>query len=189
MIPTPTRQINSMAARARSPRRAWFPLLLSSICILGALSWSSPARAQESWLMSVPTGLEPGIRWPMYVPEVLLVKFKSQVNNDGRRAAVASEGASYEGDLTNDGLVKVRLSPGQSVPAVLDHWNARNDVEYAAPDIYARGFFTPNDTTIAHFDLAWNLRQVHAYDAWDVVTGDPDVVVAIIDSGIAFEDH
>jgi serine protease len=72
---------------------------------------------------------------------------------------------------------------------VLDRWNARTDVEYAAPNLHARGFFTPNDTTIAEFDLAWNLRQVHAYEAWDVVTGDPEVVVAIIDSGVAFEDR
>ena len=47
----------------------------------------------------------------------------------------------------------------------------------------------PNDTTIATFDLAWNLRSVGAYDAWDVATGSPDVVLAIIDTGVAFEDH
>jgi serine protease len=30
---------------------------------------------------------------------------------------------------------------------------------------------------------------VGAYDAWDVVTGDPRIVLAIVDSGVAFEDH
>ena len=30
---------------------------------------------------------------------------------------------------------------------------------------------------------------MNAYDAWDVQTGSPDVVLAILDSGVAFEDH
>jgi serine protease len=188
MIPTRTREGNPLVARAALLRRATLPLFLASISILGAFSWPGHARAQ-SWLMEIPTGLEPGIRWPAYVPGTLLVKFKPPVDANGRLAAVVSEGATLERDVTDDGLVKVRLGPGQNVPDVLDHWNARSDVEYAAPNLYARGFFTPNDTTIAQFDLAWNLRQVHAYDAWDVVTGDPSVIVAIIDSGVAFEDR
>jgi serine protease len=188
MIPTRTREGNPLVARTALLRRATLPLFLASISILGAFSWPGHARAQSS-LMEIPTGLEPGIRWPAYVPGTLLVKFKPPVDANGRLAAVVSEGATLERDVTDDGLVKVRLGPGQNVPDVLDHWNARSDVEYAAPNLYARGFFTPNDTTIAQFDLAWNLRQVHAYDAWDVVTGDPSVIVAIIDSGVAFEDR
>jgi len=119
------------------------------------------------------------------------VQFKTTVSPGQRRAAAASEGAEIVGDVTPDGLVKVRLAPGQTVDNVFDRWNARPDVEYAAPNLRARGFFVPNDTTITDpkLDLAWNLREVHAYDAWDVVTGHPDIVLAIIDSGVAFEDH
>jgi serine protease len=65
----------------------------------------------------------------------------------------------------------------------------RPDVLYAAPNVHARAFFVPNDTTIATFDLTWNLRSVDAYSAWDVVRGDPSVVLGIVDSGVAFEDH
>ena len=158
-----------------------------ALTALSALS-PSPARAQ-SWLWEIPVGLEPGFRQPGYVPGELLVQFKGSVTAAQRKAAAASEGAQVAGDVTPDGLVKIKLAPGQTVEDVIDHWSARSDVDYAAPNLYARGFFTPNDTTIAHFDLAWNLRAVHAYDAWDVVTGHPDVVLAIIDTGVAFEDH
>jgi hypothetical protein len=192
MIPTRTLEGNRRVTRAASSRRratstwsAAIPLLLASISILGAFAWPGPAAAQ-SWLMEIPAGLDPGLRWPAYVPGTLLVKFKGSVNANERQAAVSSEGATLDRDVTDDGLVKVLLAPGQSIPDVLDHWNARSDVEYASPDLYARGFFVPNDTLIASFDLAWNLRQVHAYDAWDVVTGDPSIIVAIIDSGVAF---
>jgi len=158
-----------------------------ALTALSALS-PGPARAQ-SWLWEIPVGLEPGFRQPGYVPGELLVQFKSSVTAAQRKAAAASEGAQVAGDVTPDGLVKIKLAPGQTVDDVIDRWGARSDVDYAAPNLYARGFFTPNDTTIAHFDLAWNLRAVHAYDAWDVVTGHPDVVLAIIDTGVAFEDH
>ena len=85
--------------------------------------------------------------------------------------------------------MKIRLRAARASWDAIDVWKRRPDVEYAAPNLYAQSFFTPNDTTIATFDLAWNLRAVHAYEAWDVVTGDPSVVLAIIDSGVAFEDR
>jgi serine protease len=160
----------------------------TALFLLSMAASISSARAQ-SWLFEIPTGLEPGFHAPGYVPDELLVKFKGQVTPDQRNAAAAAEGAQVVGDVTDDGLVKVKLGAAQSVTGVLDEWNARPDVEYAAPNIYARGFFTPNDTTIAHFDLAWNLRAVHAYQAWDVVRGSPDIILAIIDSGMAFEDR
>src|SRR6185295_7619109 len=102
MIPTRTREGNPLVARAALLRHAAIPLFLASISILAAFSWPGDARAQ-SWLMEVPTGLEPGIRWPAYVPGVLLVKFKSPVDANGRLAAVVSEGATLERDVTDDG--------------------------------------------------------------------------------------
>jgi subtilisin family serine protease len=173
--------------RTRSfERNALVALALLAFSLVAAPA--STAIAQ-SWLFSVPTGLEPGLRWPGYVPGELLVKFRGQITPEERNTAAAAEGAKVVEDVTDDGLVKVRLAPGETVTDAIGRWNRRPDVEYAAPNLYARGFFTPNDTTIATYDLAWNLRAVHAYDAWDVVTGDPKIVLAIIDTGIAYEDR
>jgi len=146
------------------------------------------ARAQ-SWLWNTPQGLEPDVRAPGYVPGELLVQFKANLTPDQIDAAVSQEGVTLEKRVTPDGLVRVRLGPGVDMGSAIDHWNLRSDVDYAAPNLYARSFFVPNDTTIATFDLAWNLRQVDAYSAWDVVRGNPKVVLAIVDSGVAFEDR
>jgi hypothetical protein len=43
----------------------------------------------------------------------------------------------------------------------------------------------PNDPYFA--DYQWNLRQIHAPEAWDLTTGDRRVVIAIIDTGIALD--
>ena len=189
MIPARTPEgKHPLPHRTTRPVSAVFiSLLVGMVLVFG---WTPPASAQiQSWLQVLPTGLEPGLRWPGYAPDVLLVKFNEKVAPSQRKQAAAAEGADLLADVTPDGLVKVRLGPGQSVYAALERWSARGDVEYAAPNLYARGFFTPNDTVIATFDLAWNLRSVDAYDAWDVVTGDPSIVLAIVDSGVAFEDR
>src|SRR5258706_3491808 len=181
-----------MIRHRRFARRASGPgyagLFLPLVAFLAfLLAPPPPARAQKDF--AVQMGQESDFRWPGYVPDELLVKFRNNVAPEARQAAVAAEGAELSRALTDDGLVKIHLAPGQSVLGVLDRWNARSDVDYAAPNLYARGFFTPNDTTIATYDLPRNLRAIHAYDAWDVVTGDPSVVLAIIDTGMAFEDR
>lgn len=124
-----------------------------------------------------------------YVPDELLVRFKGGVSESSVRKTIHKQRASAERVITNDGLIQVKLPPGFTVPDVIDTWNALPDVEYAAPNLYARAFAVPNDSLVNTFDLGWNLRSVGAYDAWDVVTGEPRVVLAIIDSGVAFEDH
>jgi len=121
------------------------------------------------------------------VPDELLVQFKS-----GNRARIPEilrqNGASLKRRIA-PGLLQIKLPAGATVPDQIDAWRAIPEVEYAAPNAYGGGSFVPNDTIIARYDLAWNLRNVGAYGAWDVVTGKPDVVLAIIDSGVAFENH
>lgn len=129
------------------------------------------------------------IRGKGYVPNELLIKFREPATRGGMERASREEGARLVDIVTTDGLAKIRLGAGATVDGEIARWIRRGDVEYAVPNIYAQAFFTPNDSVIATFDLAWNLRAVGAYAAWDVVTGDPSVVLAIVDTGVAFEDQ
>lgn len=166
------------------PRRslALAPVLL----LLAVSSLSSAARAHTN---VIPPETEFVWRAPGYVPGELLVKFKDGVGTDRAMSTIREKGAVARRVLTPDGLIEVKLPPGLSVPDAIDGWSAHPDVEYAAPNVYAQGFFVPNDSVIGIPDLAWNLRSVGAYDAWDVVTGDPRIVLAMIDTGVAFEDY
>lgn len=137
----------------------------------------------------IPFESEYARRAPAYVPGELLVKFRNGVTHAQAAAAVGRKGAAAKRVLTPDGLVQVELPPGISMDAAIDSLNALPDVEYATPNGYAHAFSVPNDSVIGKFDLAWNLRNVGAFAAWDVVTGDPKIVLAIIDTGIAYEDH
>jgi serine protease len=59
--------------------------------------------------------------------------------------------------------------------------------ELPAPERRARGYWTPNDP---RFREQWNFRQIGIEKAWDVTRG-KGAVVAVIDTGVAFEadDH
>lgn len=51
------------------------------------------------------------------------------------------------------------------------------------PEVGAR--FTPNDP---NFAKQWHMAAVGAQAAWDIERGDPSVVIAVVDTGIAYRD-
>jgi subtilisin family serine protease len=73
-----------------------------------------------------------------------------------------------------------RVRPGRERD-VARRLAARADVEYAEPDRIVRTQLVPNDPLYASHQ--WNLARVNAEPAWDISTGRPDVVVAVIDTG------
>ena len=57
------------------------------------------------------------------------------------------------------------------------------EVVYAEPDLVVRTVATPNDYSAG---TQWDLAKISAPAAWDVTTGSAAVVVAVVDTGIAF---
>jgi len=127
---------------------------------------------------------------PPFAPGELLVKFPESSTAADRARAALEEGDQVARDVTRDGLVKIKLHAGKTITGAMEQYRRRSDVEYAVPNTLARGFSSvPNDTLFARYDFTWNLRSVDAFEAWDLQSGDPDVVVAIIDGGVAHQDR
>ena len=70
----------------------------------------------------------------------------------------------------------------------------KNDpnVIFAQPNYIYHTSFIPNDpyfsqTPLSHYQ--WNLARINAPLAWDITKGNPNVKVAIIDTGAALEDY
>ncbi|HSQ60650.1 MAG TPA: S8 family serine peptidase [Acidobacteriota bacterium] len=126
---------------------------------------------------------------PLYASDQLLVRFRSTTSPSDRARIAQAERATKERDVTDDGLVKYRLAAGDDVHTAIRRWERHPEVEYATLNLRARASFIPNDSLVGMFDWTWNLRSADVYDAWDVQTGDPRIVLAIIDSGVAYEDR
>jgi len=81
------------------------------------------------------------------------------------------------------------LQPGDKVADAVRRFRAMPEVEFAEPNGIVRKSqsttFSPNDR---FFEFQWNLKLVGAERTWAIQKGKPEVAVAILDTGIAFED-
>ncbi len=93
------------------------------------------------------------------------LEFNSE--EEGPLSAITT--GSYDGDL-DALLAKIRANP---------------KVEAAEPLMTVKASFVPNDPLYAQ---QWNLKFINMEKAWEVTHG-KGVIVAVLDTGIAFENH
>ena len=83
-----------------------------------------------------------------------------------------------------------KLSIGKSVRDSVREFEFRGDVEYAEPNYIAHAFLVPNDS---YYSLQWHLNNstnggINTESAWNLSQGS-GVTVAVIDTGIAYENY
>jgi len=134
---------------------------------------------------------------PRSVPDKILVKYKKLGDVLTQESIKASIESSF-------GIQEIQKFSLIEVSVYHTYWdkeqtlvdlNANPYVEYAEPDYYRYSKTTfPNDSRF--FDL-WGLHNtgqnsgtadadIDAPEAWDLTTGSPNVVVAVIDSGVDY---
>ncbi len=126
-----------------------------------------------------------------FVPGEVLVKFREGID-EGQVAGLRNGlGAKAVGLGVLSKVERWSVSNSRTV----EEWVAllQRDplVEFAEPNYYAYSSMVPNDPG---FGLQWNLDNVvyggiHAKTAWDLETGDSSVVVAVVDTGVAYQDY
>ncbi len=62
---------------------------------------------------------------------------------------------------------------------------SRDDLAHVDVDLVRSAQLVPNDE---YYSYQWSLQQMHAEQAWDLDTGDVNLVVAVVDSGIVDHD-
>jgi subtilisin family serine protease len=94
-----------------------------------------------------------------------------------------------ERELRLPGTKLVRVPQGRSVTAAAAALERRPEVLYAEPNRIYHTSATAND---ARFPELWGLSQasdadIDAPEAWDLQTASSNVIVAVVDSGIAYD--
>ncbi len=59
----------------------------------------------------------------------------------------------------------------------------RSNVEYLQDNIVYKINFTPNDSLLSE---QWALKNINAFDAWNITKGSPDIKIGVIDTGIDY---
>ncbi|VAW90400.1 Serine protease, subtilase family [hydrothermal vent metagenome] len=88
----------------------------------------------------------------------------------------------------------IKLAKGTDLQQALATLSARPDVEFVEYNYEVRALLTPNDP---HFDSLWGLHNtqqsgglfdadIDAPEAWDNNTGDANIIIAVIDTGVDY---
>lgn len=99
-------------------------------------------------------------------------------------AAAAAMAMSEEASVEARSLAttfKICCDRASSVEEAADKLAATAGVKYAEPNRYRETYVVPNDPRYAS---QWGLSKINAPAAWERTTGSPNVVVAVIDTGI-----
>jgi serine protease len=144
-----------------------------------------PVRAQETWRVASVRPVERDSPRARAREAQVIVQFRADTPDrevarltrmaGGERARRSSFGHRF----------LVNLDAGFTPADAVARLSGLPEVEYVEPNGRLRAFFRPNDLG---FPAQWNFRMLNAERTWDIQKGDPSVVIAVLDTGIAYED-
>lgn len=116
-----------------------------------------------------------------YVPGQLLVKLPA-AGAAAAEARVVQAGGRVLRTIPALGLALVEVSPGEDLALASARLQAQAGVEWAEPNYIFELDFVPNDPFYA--TQAPYLDRISMFRAWDLAVGRPEIVVAVLDTGI-----
>lgn len=121
----------------------------------------------------------------------LVVAFRAEAAPADRERALWLAGGRSSRKSASGARVQLTLDAGFGADEALARLRAMPEVAYAEREVRYHasqsrtGFLTPDDR---FYDAQWNLEQIGAERMWGIQTGSSDVIVAVLDTGIAYED-
>jgi len=121
-----------------------------------------------------------------YVPGEILVKFRDGVGPAEQTRSHAALGGTVLYESPYAGFQRVAIPAGRTVPEMVEAYSRNPNVLYAEPNSICHASMVPNDP---YYPYQWHFPMIGMEEAWDLQTGDPGVVVAVADTGVAYEDY
>jgi len=150
---------------------------LITVIIVTTLSLSASGKNQE------------------YVPGEILVKFKDTSSEAAINNLHAYARSVEKLEFKQIKVQHIKLPDDMSVEEAVEYYKNDPNVEYAEPNYIVHALATTPDD--ASFTQLWGLNNtgqtngtidadIDAPEAWDITTGSDEVVIAVVDSGVAY---
>lgn len=127
---------------------------------------------------------------PDFVPGEAVVRLRRSLDATLEALAARPELEAYRfeaGDWATTEILSLRFRRGETIPGIDETLEVAERLQetglfgYAHPNHYRYGDAVPNDQ---RYDRTWHLHMLDMEAAWEITTGSPDVVIAVIDSGV-----
>jgi serine protease len=115
----------------------------------------------------------------------VVVQFKDAVDDRAAERCVSDAGGARATRSAFSRRYVVEPMAGMDPRGLTGRFQSMPEVEYAEPDGVVHAHFAPNDSL---YSLQWHLKTIGAERMWDIQKGDPSVAVAVLDTGVAYED-
>jgi serine protease len=158
-------------------------LVISLLC--GFFIYSAVAQQFQVWN-------PPPVQAPKYVQGEIVVKFKSGVKQANIEMFNQEQGATVLETNSILRFMRLKTPAGKTVEELVAIYSKNPDIEYAEPNFIVTAYMVPNDPYYNPYQ--WHLDNpvyggINMQQAWDISTGSSSVIVAVIDSGVAYEDY
>jgi len=126
-----------------------------------------------------------------YVPGEIIVKFIPGTREDVIANLNSKHGTSVLSTSRFAGFKRLRIPRGRTLAQMVEVYKRNPNVEYAELNHIAHALWAPNDPL---YSYQWHLDNadyggINMESAWDIATGDLSVIVAVIDTGVAYENY
>ena len=108
-------------------------------------------------------------------------KLTSIARVHGPSPASVVAGVATASDLGLDTTLRARFDGTESPETVAKRLSGLAEVAWAEPNRWREATVVPNDPK---YPAQWGLARIGCPDAWDLTTGDPSIVVAVVDTGV-----
>jgi serine protease len=166
-------------------RATAFVLLLGGSALVALV----PARAQEQLRAYSQGRPATSPSRETFRPGELIVQFRDGLDERSAAGALRTVGAREARPSAFARHFRVILDGEMSVPAAVQRLSSMPEVDYAEPNgilhKHQGATLNPNDR---FFRAQWNFKLVGTPRAWAIQKGKPEIAVAVLDTGIAFED-
>lgn len=122
----------------------------------------------------------------LYVPGEVIVRFRLDIQTADIESVLARVDGKIKYTAKSGDFHVIELPDGMTVDEAIHYFSAQDGVRLVEPNYLRYLHFKPNDP---YYSYQWHFKQIDMESAWDISTSDPSVVVAVVDTGVAYENY